>query len=150
VAYVDLCRGPHVPSTGKLGVQAHEGRRPCWRGEKARCSAHLRMRGRTTRPQGVPAGSRRRSGATTAARRELDLFSFPRSAGSRSSTPRAARSPDHGGVLRQRHIEAGYDPSTHHTSRSRTPSGGGHLSCTPRACTRRWSSTAARTTTSSR
>ena len=45
--WVDLCRGPHVPSTGKLGaLQAHEGRRRLLARRLAQrdAAAHLRHR----------------------------------------------------------------------------------------------------------
>ena len=60
--FIDLCRGPHVPSTGKLKVlQADEGRRRVLarRLEERDAAAHLRHRvGEEGRPGRVPAPAR--------------------------------------------------------------------------------------------
>ena len=69
--FVDLCRGPHVPSTGRLGhFKLHEGGRRVLAGrrEAARCcSASTARRGRATRrSRSTSTGWRRPRSATTA------------------------------------------------------------------------------------
>ena len=116
VAYVDLCRGPHVPSTGKLGAfKLHEGRRRVLarRREAPDAPADLRHRvGERQGARGVPAPARGgRAARPPQARRRSSTCSRSRrrsAPGSRSSIPK-------GGTVRrimeeysrQRHIERG-------------------------------------------
>jgi threonyl-tRNA synthetase len=116
-AFIDLCRGPHVPSTGRLGHfklmrvagaywRGDEKREQlqriygtAWESEKALAS-YLHMLEEAERRD------HRRLGA------ELDLFSFPEEIGSGLAVFHPK-----GGLIRrlmedysrQRHVEAGYD-----------------------------------------
>jgi threonyl-tRNA synthetase len=116
-AFIDLCRGPHVPSTGRLGHfklmrvagaywRGDEKREQlqriygtAWESEKA-LAAYLHMLEEAERRD------HRRLGA------ELDLFSFPEEIGSGLAVFHPK-----GGLIRrlmedysrQRHVEAGYD-----------------------------------------
>ena len=94
--FVDLCRGPHVPSTGKLGpLQADEGGGRLLAGRRAAApaSAHLRdgmgIQGRARGPP-APFGGGREDGITGASGPSSTCStSRPRSAGvCRCSTPR--------------------------------------------------------------
>ena len=99
-AFIDLCRGPHVPSTGRLGpLQAHAGGRRLLarRREAPAAPAHLRHRlGVGEGPGRAPAPARggRAARPPQARRRARPVLASPtRSArGWPSSTPRAARS----------------------------------------------------------
>jgi threonyl-tRNA synthetase len=116
-AFIDLCRGPHVPSTGRLGHfklmrvagaywRGDEKRQQlqriygtAWESEKA-LSAHLHQLEEAERRD------HRKLGA------ELDLYSFPEEIGSglavfhpKGGTIRRLME-DHS---RQRHVESGYD-----------------------------------------
>ena len=70
--FIDLCRGPHLPSTGRLGagLQAHEARRRLLARQLATtkcCSASTARRGRTRRSsRPISTGSRKPSDATIA------------------------------------------------------------------------------------
>ncbi|HEY1651070.1 MAG TPA: threonine--tRNA ligase [Acidimicrobiales bacterium] len=116
-AFIDLCRGPHVPSTGRLGHfklmrvagaywRGDEKREQlqriygtAWESEKA-LAAYLHMLEEAERRD------HRRLGA------ELDLFSFPEEIGSGLAVFHPK-----GGLIRrvmedysrERHVEAGYD-----------------------------------------
>jgi threonyl-tRNA synthetase len=127
-AFIDLCRGPHVPSTGRLGHfklmrvagaywRGDEKRQQlqrvygtAWESEKA-LAAHLH------RLEEAERRDHRKLGA------ELDLFSFPEEIGSglavfhpKGGTIRRLME-DHS---RARHVEAGYDfvNSPHITKRA--------------------------------
>ena len=160
VAYVDLCRGPHVPSTGKLGAfKLTKVAGAYWRGDEKRpmlqriygtaWEIDKALKEYLHRLEEAERRDHRKLGV------ELDLFSFPDEIGSGL----AVFHPKGGTVRRvmedysrMRHVEAGYEfVNTPHITKShlfeerRATSTG-----SPRACTRRWSSTAARSTTSSR
>src|SRR5580704_12138190 len=105
-AFIDLCRGPHVPTTGRLGhFKLMRVAGAYWRGDEQR--------------------DHRKLGA------ELDLFSFPEEIGSGLAVfhPR-------GGTIRrlmeeysrQRHVESGYDfVNSPHITKSALFEQSGHL-----------------------
>ena len=150
-AFIDLCRGPHVPSTGRLGHfklmrvagaywRGDEKREQlqriygtAWESEKA-LAAHLHQLEEAERRD------HRKLGA------ELDLYSFPEEIGSGL----AVFHPKGGTIRRlmedysrQRHVEAGYDfvNSPHITKSALFEESGPPRLVRRRACTRRWSST---------
>ena len=158
--FVDLCRGPHVPSTKRLGAfKLTKVAGAYWRGDekrpmlqriygtawesKAALEEHLhrleeaekrdhRKLGARARPLLVPRRDRLRPRGLPPEGR--------RSSASSWRTTRAS-------ATRRRATSS----STRRTSRSRTCSRRpGTSTGSPTACTRRWSSTAAPTTTSSR
>ena len=114
--FIDLCRGPHVPNTGRQGVQAAQrggrvlARR---RAEPACCSASTAPRSRTRRRSNeylhLLEEAKKRDHRKLG--KELDLFSFhdERARASRSSTRRARSSTtQHGGLLREELDRRGY------------------------------------------
>ena len=135
-AFIDLCRGPHVPSTGRLGHfklmrvagaywRGDEKREQlqriygtAWESEKA-LAAHLHQLEEAERRD------HRKLGA------ELDLFSFPEEIGSGL----AVFHPKGGTIRRlmedysrQRHVEAGYDfVNSPHITKSALFEESGHL-----------------------
>ena len=156
--FVDLCKGPHVPSTSRLGhfkLQKVAG--AYWRGNEkgpmlqriygtawesdAALQAHL--------DQLVEAEKRDHRRLAN----ELDLISFPQRARRRAGrlAPQGShRAPDHRGLqpaaprhwrLRVRLHSAPVERQAVRDSRGTCPG-------TPRACTRRWRWTTARTTSS--
>ncbi|HEY7440018.1 MAG TPA: threonine--tRNA ligase [Acidimicrobiia bacterium] len=136
VAYVDLCRGPHVPSTGKLGAfklmrvagayWRGDEKRPqlqriygtAWESEKA-LAEHLHRLEEAERRDHRKLGT------------ELDLFSFPEEIGSglpvfhpKGGTVRRVMED----YSRQRHEAAGYDfVNTPHITKSNLFEISGHL-----------------------
>ena len=160
-AFTDLCRGPHVPSTSRLGhfkLQRVAG--AYWRGDEHRPQLQ-RIYGTAFESACRPApstssASRRPSGATTASSaQELDLFSFPEEIGPGLAVfhpkgglhPQAdrgllARAAPRGGLPVR---DAARTSPSASCSTSRATSSGSRRGCTPR-----WSSTRARSTTSSR
>ena len=78
--FIDLCRGPHVPSTGKLKVfKLMKVAGAYWRGDSTQRDAAADLRHRVDEeggPRRLPAcASRKRRSATTASSaRQLDLF----------------------------------------------------------------------------
>ena len=157
--FIDLCRGPHVPHTGRLGhFKLMRVAGAYWRGrrEEPDAPAHLRHGlGLQEGPQ-PPTSSAwsRPSDATTASWGPSSTCSPSPTRSDRawpSSTPRAASS---GGSWRTTAGCATSGPattsSTHPTSPSRTCSRPpGTSTGSPRACSRPWSSTGAPSTTSS-
>ena len=135
-AFIDLCRGPHVPSTGRLGHfklmrvagaywRGDEKREQlqriygtAWESEKA-LAAHLHQLEEAERRD------HRKLGA------ELDLFSFPEEIGSGL----AVFHPKGGTIRRlmeeysrQRHVESGYDfVNSPHITKSALFEESGHL-----------------------
>ena len=135
-AFIDLCRGPHVPSTGRLGHfklmrvagaywRGDEKREQlqriygtAWESEKA-LAAHLHQLEEAERRD------HRRLGA------ELDLYSFPEEIGSGL----AVFHPKGGTIRRlmedysrQRHVESGYDfVNSPHITKSALFEESGHL-----------------------
>ncbi len=135
-AFIDLCRGPHVPSTGRLGHfklmrvagaywRGDEKREQlqriygtAWESEKA-LAAHLHQLEEAERRD------HRKLGA------ELDLYSFPEEIGSglavfhpKGGTIRRLME-DHS---RQRHVESGYDfVNSPHITKSALFEESGHL-----------------------
>ena len=135
-AFIDLCRGPHVPSTGRLGHfklmrvagaywRGDEKREQlqriygtAWESEKA-LAAHLHQLEEAERRD------HRKLGA------ELDLYSFPEEIGSGL----AVFHPKGGTIRRlmeeysrQRHVEAGYDfVNSPHITKSALFEESGHL-----------------------
>ena len=135
-AFIDLCRGPHVPSTGRLGHfklmrvagaywRGDEKREQlqriygtAWESEKA-LAAHLHQLEEAERRD------HRKLGA------ELDLFSFPEEIGSGL----AVFHPKGGTIRRlmeeysrQRHVESGYDfVNSPHITKSALFEQSGHL-----------------------
>jgi threonyl-tRNA synthetase len=117
VAYVDLCRGPHVPSTGKLGAfKLTKVAGAYWRGDEKRPMLQRiygtawendkALKDYLHRLEEAEKRDHRKLGA------ELDLFSFPDEIGSGL----AVFHPKGGTIRRvmeeysrQRHLEAGYD-----------------------------------------
>ena len=117
VAYVDLCRGPHVPSTGKLGAfKLTKVAGAYWRGDEKRPMLQRiygtawendkALKEYLHRLEEAERRDHRKLGA------ELDLFSFPEEIGSGL----AVFHPKGGTIRRimedysrQRHVEAGYD-----------------------------------------
>jgi threonyl-tRNA synthetase len=116
-AFIDLCRGPHVPSTGRLGhFKLMRVAGAYWRGDEKREQLQ-RIYGTAWESEKALAGylhmleeaerrDHRRLGA------ELDLFSFPEEIGSGLAVFHPK-----GGLIRrlmedysrQRHVESGYD-----------------------------------------
>ncbi|MDE3065651.1 MAG: threonine--tRNA ligase [Acidobacteriota bacterium] len=135
-AFTDLCRGPHVPSTGRLGhFRLMRVAGAYWRGDETKpqlqriygtawesaeaLSAHLTFLEEAERRD------HRRLGA------ELDLFSFPSEVG-----PGLALFHPKGGTMRRvmedysraRHVEGGYDfVTTPHISKADLFETSGHL-----------------------
>ncbi|HVC25054.1 MAG TPA: threonine--tRNA ligase [Acidimicrobiales bacterium] len=135
-AFVDLCRGPHVPSTGRLGhFRLTRVAGAYWRGDEHRpqlqriygtawesdaaLAAHLH------RLEEAERRDHRRLGA------ELDLFSFPEEIGSGLAVFHPK-----GGLVRRlmedysrsRHVAAGYDfVNTPHITKSDLFETSGHL-----------------------
>jgi threonyl-tRNA synthetase len=136
VAYVDLCRGPHVPSTGKLGAfKLTKVAGAYWRGDEKRPMLQ-RIYGTAWESDKALAEYLHR--IEEAERRdhrkigvELDLFSFPDEIGSGL----AVFHPKGGTVRRimedysrQRHVEAGYEFVTSpHITKSELFERSGHL-----------------------
>ena len=135
-AYLDLCRGPHVPSTGKLGAfQLTRVAGAYWRGDEKRpqlqriygtaweskdaLAAHLHQLEEAERRD------HRKLGV------ELDLFSFPEEVGSGL----AVFHPKGGTIRRvmedysrQRHVDAGYEfVNSPHITKSHLFETSGHL-----------------------
>ncbi len=116
-AFIDLCRGPHVPSTGRLGhFKLMRVAGAYWRGDEKRAQLQ-RIYGTAWESEKALAAylhqleeaerrDHRRLGA------ELDLFSFPEEIGSGLAVFHPK-----GGLIRrlmedysrQRHVESGYD-----------------------------------------
>ncbi len=136
VAYVDLCRGPHVPSTGKLGAfKLTKVAGAYWRGnEKGPMLQRIygtawendkALKEYLHRLEEAERRDHRKLGA------ELDLFSFPDEIGSGL----AVFHPKGGTIRRimeeysrQRHIEAGYDfVNSPHITKSHLFEESGHL-----------------------
>jgi threonyl-tRNA synthetase len=135
-AFIDLCRGPHVPSTGRLGhFKLMRVAGAYWRGDEKReqlqriygtawesdkaLAAYLHQLEEAERRD------HRRLGA------ELDLFSFPEEIGSGLAVFHPK-----GGLIRrlmeeysrQRHVEAGYDfVNSPHITKSALFEESGHL-----------------------
>ena len=152
--FIDLCRGPHVPHTGRLGpLQADAGGRRLLarRREATRCCSAS-----TARP-----GPRRRTWPPTSTRlveaekrdhrklgAELDLFSFPDEIGSGLAVFHPK-----GGLVRRlmedySRVSATSGPATSSSTRPTSPSRTcsrrpGTSTGSPRACSRPWSSTGA-------
>ena len=158
-AFIDLCRGPHVPSTSRLGhfklmrvagaywrgdeknAQLQRIYGTAWESEKA-LDAYLHQ---LRRPNGATTASWARSSTCSASPRRSARV-WP------SSTPRADHPPADGGLLPAAPRRGGLrvrQLAAHHQERPlRAVSG--TWTGSPRACTRPWSSTAGRSTTSSR
>ena len=137
VDFVDLCRGPHVPSTERLGaLQADAGR--------GRLLAGQRAAARSSSASTAPRGSRRQRwpSTCTGSKRprardhrklgvELDLFSFPPEIGSGLAVfhPKGAlvrRIMEE--YSRQRHEAAGYEfVNTPHITKAELFETSGHL-----------------------
>jgi threonyl-tRNA synthetase len=136
VAYVDLCRGPHVPSTGKLGAfKLTKVAGAYWRGDEKRPMLQRiygtawendkALKEHLHRLEEAERRDHRKLGA------ELDLFSFPDEIGSGL----AVFHPKGGTVRRimedysrQRHIDAGYDfVNSPHITKSNLFEESGHL-----------------------
>ena len=136
VAYVDLCRGPHVPSTGKLGAfKLTKVAGAYWRGDEKRpmlqriygtaWESDKALKEYLHRLEEAERRDHRKLGA------ELDLFSFPDEIGSGL----AVFHPKGGTIRRimedysrQRHIEAGYDfVNSPHITKSQPLRDSGHL-----------------------
>jgi threonyl-tRNA synthetase len=136
VAYVDLCRGPHVPSTGKLGAfKLTKVAGAYWRGDEKRPMLQRiygtawendkALKEHLHRLEEAERRDHRKLGA------ELDLFSFPEEIGSGL----AVFHPKGGAIRRvmeeysrQRHIEAGYDfVNSPHITKSKLFEESGHL-----------------------
>ena len=148
--FVDMCRGPHVPSTGRLGhfkLHARGRRLLAGQREGPDAAAHLRhgLGVQEGRSPSTCTGSRRPRSATTASSAaELDLFSLPRGARRRAwpcGTPRAR-------IVRKlmedyrrlRHEHGGYEfVYTPHIANGEAVRDVAVTSTgTPTACTRRW------------
>jgi len=136
VAYVDLCRGPHVPSTGKLGAfKLTKVAGAYWRGNEkgpmlqriygTAWESDKALKEYLHRLEEAERRDHRKLGA------ELDLFSFPDEIGSGL----AVFHPKGGTIRRimedysrQRHIEAGYDfVNSPHITKSNLFEESGHL-----------------------
>ncbi len=136
VAYVDLCRGPHVPSTGKLGAfKLTKVAGAYWRGNEkgpmlqriygTAWESDKALKEHLHRLEEAERRDHRKLGA------ELDLFSFPDEIGSGL----AVFHPKGGTIRRvmedysrQRHIEAGYDfVNSPHITKSNLFEESGHL-----------------------
>jgi len=148
--FVDLCRGPHVPETGRLGhFKLMRVAGAYWRGDEHRAQLQ-RIYG--TAWESAKALSEHLHRLEEAERRdhrklgaELDLFSFPPEIGSGLAVFHPK-----GGLVRKlmedysrkRHEEAGYEfvftphISKQSSSRSQATSNGSPTGCSPR-----WSST---------
>ncbi len=116
-AFIDLCRGPHVPSTGRLGhFKLMRVAGAYWRGDEKRAQLQ-RIYGTAWESEKALAAylhqleeAERRDHRKLGA--ELDLFSFPEEIGSGLAVFHPK-----GGLIRrlmedysrQRHVEAGYD-----------------------------------------
>src|SRR6266404_1662344 len=136
VAFVDLCRGPHVPSTGKLGVfKLLKVAGAYWRGNE-KGPMLQRIYGTAWESKSAPAEHLHR--VEEAERRdhrklgvELDLFSFPEEIGSGLAVfhPKGAlvrRIMEE--YSRERHIEAGYEfVNSPHITKSELFETSGHL-----------------------
>ena len=155
-AFVDLCRGPHVPSTKRLGafkLIRVAGRVLAGRREAPDAPAHLRH------GVGVPSRARRapapaRGGGATrppqARRRARSLLLPGRDRLGPGGVPSEGRHgpPADGGLLASATSRPGTSSSPHRTSRRRTCSTPRVIwSGSPTACSRRWSSTRAPGTT---
>jgi threonyl-tRNA synthetase len=136
VAYVDLCRGPHVPSTGKLGAfKLTKVAGAYWRGDEKRPMLQRiygtawendkALKEHLHRLEEAERRDHRKLGA------ELDLFSFPEEIGSGLAVFHPK-----GGTIRRimeeysrkRHIEAGYDfVNSPHITKSHLFEESGHL-----------------------
>ena len=157
--FVDLCRGPHVPSTKRLGAfKLTKVAGAYWRGDEKRpmlqriygtaWESKAALEEHLHRLEEAEKRDHRKLGA------ELDLFSFPDEIGSGL----AVFHPKGGAIRRvmedysrRRHEEAGYEfVNSPHITKSKLFEISGHLDWFADACTRRWSSTARATTTSSR
>ncbi len=136
VAYVDLCRGPHVPSTGKLGAfKLTKVAGAYWRGDEKRPMLQRiygtawendkALKEYLHRLEEAERRDHRKLGA------ELDLFSFPDEIGSGL----AVFHPKGGTIRRimeeysrQRHVDAGYDfVNSPHITKSHLFEISGHL-----------------------
>jgi threonyl-tRNA synthetase len=136
VAYIDLCRGPHVPSTGKLGAfKLTKVAGAYWRGDEKRpmlqriygtaWESDKALKEHLHRLEEAERRDHRKLGA------ELDLFSFPEEIGSGL----AVFHPKGGTIRRimeeysrQRHIEADYDfVNSPHITKSNLFEESGHL-----------------------
>ncbi len=157
--FTDLCRGPHVPSTSRLGHFAlMRVAGAYWRGDEKRPQLQ-RIYGTAWESEAawpsIFTGLRRRSGETTASWAPSSTCSrFPEEIGSGLAVFHPK-----GGIVRkimedyarQRHEAAGYQfVNTPHITKAGLFETSGHLTGSPRGCTRPWSSTVGRSTTSSR
>jgi threonyl-tRNA synthetase len=136
VAYVDLCRGPHVPSTGKLGAfKLTKVAGAYWRGDEKRpmlqriygtaWESDKALKEHLHRLEEAERRDHRKLGA------ELDLFSFPDEIGSGLAVFHPK-----GGTVRRimedysraRHVEAGYEfVNSPHITKSALFEESGHL-----------------------
>ncbi|MGZ6963896.1 MAG: threonine--tRNA ligase [Acidimicrobiia bacterium] len=136
VAYVDLCRGPHVPSTGKLGAfKLTKVAGAYWRGDEKRPMLQRIYGTAWENDKALKEYLHRLEEAERRDHRklgvELDLFSFPEEIGSGL----AVFHPKGGTVrrimeeyARKRHIEADYDFVTSpHITKSNLFEESGHL-----------------------
>ncbi len=135
-AFIDLCRGPHVPSTGRLGhFKLMRVAGAYWRGDEKREQLQ-RIYGTAWESEKALAAylhqleeAERRDHRKLGA--ELDLFSFPEEIGSGL----AVFHPKGGTIRRlmedysrQRHVEAGYDfVNSPHITKSALFEESGHL-----------------------
>jgi threonyl-tRNA synthetase len=135
-AFIDLCRGPHVPSTGRLGhFKLMRVAGAYWRGDEKREQLQ-RIYGTAWESEKALAGylhqleeAERRDHRKLGA--ELDLFSFPEEIGSGL----AVFHPKGGTIRRlmedysrQRHVESGYDfVNSPHITKSALFEVSGHL-----------------------
>ncbi|HEY1827764.1 MAG TPA: threonine--tRNA ligase [Acidimicrobiales bacterium] len=134
--FVDLCRGPHVPSTGRLGhFKLMRVAGAYWRGDEKRAQLQ-RIYGTAWESEKALAAhllqleeAERRDHRKLGA--ELDLFSFPEEIG-----PGLAIFHPKGGTIRrvmeeysrQRHVEAGYEfVNSPHITKSNLFETSGHL-----------------------
>ena len=134
--FIDLCRGPHVPSTGRLGFfKLMRVAGAYWRGDERRPQLQ-RIYGTAWESQAALseylerlAEAERRDHRLLGA--ELDLFSFPDEIGSGLAVFHPK-----GGMIRrlmedysrQRHVEGGYDfVNTPHITKSQLFETSGHL-----------------------
>jgi threonyl-tRNA synthetase len=135
-AFIDLCRGPHVPSTGRLGhFKLMRVAGAYWRGDEKREQLQ-RIYGTAWESEKALAGylhqleeAERRDHRKLGA--ELDLFSFPDEIGSGLAVFHPK-----GGTIRRlmedysrtRHVEAGYDfVNSPHITKSALFEESGHL-----------------------
>ena len=135
-AFIDLCRGPHVPSTGRLGhFKLMRVAGAYWRGDEKREQLQ-RIYGTAWESEKALAAylhqleeAERRDHRKLGA--ELDLFSFPEEIGSGL----AVFHPKGGTIRRlmedysrQRHVESGYDfVNSPHITKSALFEESGHL-----------------------